>query len=54
MTSEEKVMKLFREVCKDESFFWKASCNERYLYNMFMCEAVRDEMQRIEDEMKKY
>lgn len=48
MTSEEKVRALFREVSLDPSFNNRAIYDEQYLYNLFMCESMRHELERIE------
>ena len=47
MTSEEKVIALFKEVCKDELFNNRAVCDEKYLYHLYMLEASRYEINKI-------
>lgn len=47
MTSEQKVIALFKEVSLDCSFKNRAMFDERYLYNLFMQEAVRHSLERI-------
>ena len=47
MTSEEKVINLFKKVSLDESFCNRAVYDERYLYRLFLCEAARHEMERV-------
>lgn len=47
MTSEEKVRRLFRKLCEDQSFFIRATYDEKYLYNLFSFEAMRYEIERV-------